>query len=105
MIVLQVVPQAGKDAYKLLRDKVTHAAQTWSWSNKAKTRLSHSSEQINGYIEVASADGVLIVQIVPASDKDTYSLTEKFIGRLVDWFKDDLVAINLQFVPDTKKTK
>jgi hypothetical protein len=93
MIVLQVVPRGGRDAYKLLRDKVTHEAQTWSWKNKAKTRLSHSSPSASGYIEVSSADGVVIAQVRPTNGADPYFLTEKFIGRLVAWFKDELLAI------------
>jgi len=77
---------------------VTHEARTWSWSNKAKTRLKHA-QQSSGYIEVSSADGVLIAQICPG-DGDPYFLVEKFIGRLVAWFQIELAAINLQFLTD-----
>ncbi|TAK84791.1 MAG: hypothetical protein EPO20_13190 [Betaproteobacteria bacterium] len=106
MIVLQIVPRAGTDAYKLLRDKVTHEARTWSWRNKAKTRLQHVQKRA-GYIEVGSAEGVVVAQIVPAKESDQFFLAEKFIGRLIAWFADDLATINLQFldVPRTKKKK
>ena len=104
MITFQVVPQAGIDAYKLLRDKVTHEAQTWFWGNKAKTRLKHSSVK-NGYIEVSSADGVLIAQIRPKEEADSYKLAEKFIGRSVAWFENDIHAINMQFVDENRKKK
>ncbi len=103
MIVMQVVPRAGHDAYKLLRDKVTHEARTWSWSNKAKTRLRHTQSP-SGYIEVGSADGVLVGQIRPGQG-DAYFLAEKFIGRLVAWFEGDLAAVNLQFIPEERKGK
>ena len=33
--------KGNKDSYKLLRDKVSHEANTWSWANKAKTKLIH----------------------------------------------------------------
>ena len=101
MISIQVVPGQGADAYKLLRDKVTHEANTWYWVNKAKSRLRHTQVK-KGYIEVANADGVLVAQIYPKEAKDLFYLSEKFIGRLIGWFDDQLVAINIQFVPDGK---
>jgi hypothetical protein len=96
MVSLQIVPRGGVDAYRLLRHKVTHEAKTWSWKNKAKTRLIHKQNP-NGYIEVGSADGVVVAEIHPGDDDDTYFFAEKFIGRLVAWFRPDLAAINLQF--------
>ena len=96
MLSLQIVPREGIDAYRLLRDKVTHEARTWSWKNKAKTRLIHKQNE-SGYIEVGSADGVLVAEIHPANDNETYFFAEKFIGRLVAWFRPDLAAINIQF--------
>jgi hypothetical protein len=94
MLTIQIVPCAGNDAYKLLRDKVTHEAQTWSWANKAKTRLEHVNS--GGYIEVGSADGILVAQIHPRNEEDQFFLAEKFVGRLIAWFANDLVAINIQ---------
>jgi len=102
VLVVQVVPRAGRDAYRLLRDKVTHEARTWSWVNRAKTRLKHSQVE-DGYIEVASADGVLIASIFPAENADLFFLAEKFIGRLTAWFADDLAAINMQFLPEERR--
>ncbi len=96
MIVLQVVPRAGVDAYKLLRHKVTHEAKTWSWTNRRKTRLRHHRVKA-GHIDVSSADGVLVAQIRPADPAELFFLAEKFIGRLIAWFEEDLQAINLQF--------
>lgn len=107
MLVLQVVPVAGKDAYRLLRHKVTHEAQTWSWANKAKTRLRHVRIE-RGYIEVGSADGILVAQVVPTAESDSFFLAEKFIGRLIAWFSSEIAAINLQFLPEVvapKKTR
>ncbi|MBI4402460.1 MAG: hypothetical protein HY581_12615 [Nitrospirae bacterium] len=103
MITIQVIPRGGRDAYKLLRHKVIHEAQTWSWANKAKTRLSHTRKD-SGYIEVSSADNVLIAQLHP-QDSDPYFLVEKFVGRLVAWFEPELFAINIQFIPDEKKKR
>jgi hypothetical protein len=96
MLSLQVIPRAGVDAYRLLRDKVTHEARTWSWKNKRKTRLVHK-QNAAGYIDVGSADGVVVAEIHAANETDTYFFAEKFIGRLVAWFLPDLAAINLQF--------
>jgi|SRR3974390_1307277 len=96
MLSLQIVPKAGSDAYRLLRDKVTFDAKTWSWKNKAKTRLVHKQKP-SGFIEVGSADGVLVAEIHAAMDEDTYFFAEKFIGRLVAWFQSELLAINIQF--------
>src|SRR5262249_11575501 len=83
MITVQVVPRYGLDVYKLLRDKVTHQAQTWSWKNKAKTRLVHRNDK-SGYVEVDSVDGILIAQIRSSIEKP-YFLPEKLVGRLVAW--------------------
>jgi hypothetical protein len=101
MISIQVVPSHGTDAYKILRDKVTHEAATWYWVNKTKTRLRHSQIK-KGYIEVANAEGVLVAHIYPKESKDLFYLSEKFIGRLIGWFEDQLVAINIQFLSDHK---
>jgi hypothetical protein len=65
MISIQVVPKKDEDAYKLLPDKVTHEAATWYWVNAAKSRLRHTQVK-KGYIEVASAEGVLVVYICSA---------------------------------------
>lgn len=103
MILIQVVPNGNNDAYKLLRDKVSHEAKTWSWANKAKTRLIHS--QADGYIEVDSADGVLVARVYPKDKRSKDILVEKYIGRLVAWFQDELTAINIQFAADPPKKK
>jgi len=104
MLIIQVVPHAGVDAYRLLSDKVTHEAKTWSWANKGKTRLAHKGNE-DGYIEVASAEGVLVAHVRPADPDDLYFFAEKFIGRLVAWFQDDLAAINLQFMAQAPSKK
>jgi hypothetical protein len=104
MLVLQIVPRTGVDAYKILRYKVTHEARTWSWRNKAKTRLQHSQNK-SGYVEVGRTDGVVVARVVPATKSDEFFLAEKFIGRLVAWFAEDLAAINLQFVEPPQNGK
>jgi len=96
MLRLQIVPRSGLDAYRLLRDKVTHEAQTWVWKNKAKTRLTRINEPKRGYIEIGSADGIVVAEIRPARQEDDWFFAEKFIGRLVAWFPSDIVAINVQ---------
>ena len=101
MIAIQIVPKTGQDAYKLLRDKVTHEARTWSWSNKAKTRLVHK-RSTSGYIEVTDAEGILLARIISDNSRP-YFLLERFVGRLVAWFQDRLFAINIQFMPDLRK--
>ncbi len=105
MILIQVVPNGSKDAYKLFKDKVSHEANTWSWANKAKTKLIHSQAKNKGYIEVDSADGVIVAKIYPKTEDAEYYLTEKFVGRLIAWFQADLVAINVQFVADAPAKK
>jgi hypothetical protein len=103
MLKIQVVPHTGIDAYRILREKVTHEARTWSWKNKAKTRLVHSQVK-SGYIEVGSADGVIVAEIHPG-DGEQYFFAEKFVGRLVAWFPEELFAINIQFLSDKAKRK
>lgn len=98
MIRIQVVPRAGADAYRLLRSKVLHDAATWYWSNKKKTRLRHV--QSGGYIDVANAGGVVVATVCPKEPRDIFYLAEKFMGRLVAWFEEDLSAINVQFVEE-----
>ena len=99
MLVLQAVPAPGLDAYKLLRARIKQAP-TWDWGNKKRTRLKHVQRQRGGYIEISNAGGVLVAHIRPNSPDDLFYLAEKFTGRLVAWFQADLLAINLQFVPE-----
>lgn len=103
MIFIQVIPNGNHDAYKMLRDKVSHEANTWSWANKGKTKLVHSN--IDGYIEIGSADGVVVAHVFPKSKGYEYYLVEKFMGRLIAWFPSDIAAINVQFVTDLQKKK
>lgn len=104
MLVLQAVPAGQLDAFKLLRGRIRRAP-TWSWGNKAKTRLKHAQRPKGGYIEVGGSDGVLIAHIHPKTPDDLFYLTEKFTGRLVAWFEGQLLAINLQFVPEPAPAK
>ena len=97
MLVLQAVPAPGRDAYKLLRAHI-RAASTWEWGNKAKTRLKHVQRPQGGHIAIASADGVLVAHIHSKTASDQFYLVEKFTGRLVAWFEQDLMAINIQIV-------
>jgi hypothetical protein len=103
MIVVQVVPKGDRDVYRMLRSKVLHEATTWHWHNKAKTRLKHVRSK--GYVEVGNANGVLVARIYPRERSDLFYLLEKFMGRLVAWFEEDMAAINVQFVPDPKPRK
>jgi hypothetical protein len=97
MISLQIVPRHGVDAYRLLRDKVTHEARTWAWKNRKRTRLTHKSDPKRGHIDVARADGVVVAEIRPVRPDDDWFFVEKFIGRIVAWFSSDIAAINVQF--------
>ena len=99
MLVLQAVPAGHLDAYKLLRARI-RAASTWSWANKAKTRLKHLQRPKGGFIRISGANGVLVAHIHPKTPADLFYLAEKFTGRLVAWFEGDLVSISMQFVPD-----
>jgi hypothetical protein len=104
MLVLQAVPAPGRDAYRLLRARI-RVASTWEWSNKAKSRLRHIQRPKGGHISVANANGVLVAHVLPKTPKDLFYLAEKFTGRLVAWFEQDLLAINIQFVPDAAPPK
>lgn len=99
MLVLQAVPRANEDAYKLLRARIREAA-TWEWSNKAKTRLRHVQRPKGGYIQISNAGGVLVAHIHPKTPNDLFYLAEKFTGRLIAWFEEQLQSINIQIVPD-----
>ena len=99
MLSLQAVPVPGKDIFKLLRARVRHA-NTWEWANKARTRLRHVQRRKGGHIRIANAAGVLVASVHPKSADDSFYLAEKFTGRLVAWFADDLSAINVQFTPE-----
>jgi len=102
MLILEAVPAPGRDAYRLLRARVRGAA-TWEWANKAKTRLRHVQRPKGGHIALSNANGVLVARVNPKSAADLFYLAEKFTGRLVAWFEQDLLAINIQFVPEPPK--
>lgn len=104
MLVLQAVPATGRDAYKLLRARIREAT-TWEWSNKAKTRLRHAQRRTGGHIALSNANGVLVAHVMPKTASDLFYLAEKFTGRLVAWFEADLLAINIQFVPEPPAPK
>jgi hypothetical protein len=104
LLILQAVPAPGCDAYRLLRARIRQAS-TWNWSNKAKTRLKHVQRPKGGHIEIANANGVLVAHVRPKTPNDLFYLAEKFTGRLVAWFESDLVAINIQFVPEPPPKK
>jgi hypothetical protein len=104
MLVLQAVPVGNLDAFKMLRARIREA-NTWSWANKARTRLKHVQRPQGGYIAVENAGGVLVAHIHAKTTRDLFYLVEKFTGRLVAWFEGELLAINLQFVPDPKPPK
>lgn len=99
MLVLQAVPRANQDAYKLLRARIREAA-TWEWSNKARTRLRHVQRPRGGHIQISNAGGVLVAHIHPKTPNDLFYLAEKFTGRLIAWFEEELQSINIQIVPD-----
>lgn len=103
MIQIQVVPRDGVDAYKLLRAKVLHDAATWYWSDKKRTRLRHV--QSDGHIDIAHGGGVVVARVVPKERRDLFYLGEKFIGRMVAWFEDELSAINVQLLPPAAPVK
>ena len=107
MLVLQVIPAPGQDAYKLLRARIKDA-ETWGWGNKAKTRIKHVQRPQGGYIQISNADGVLVAHVRPKTPADLFYLAEKFTGRLIAWFANDLAAVNMQFInepPPVKKRK
>ena len=104
MMVLQVIPAPGRDAFKLLRARIRQAS-TWDWGNKARTRLKHVQRPKGGHIAIANANGVLVAHIYPKTPNDLFYLAEKFTGRLVAWFEADLVAINIQFLAEPVKPK
>jgi hypothetical protein len=103
MLVLQAVPSHDVDLYKLLRARIREAS-TWIWGNKARTRLKHVQAPHGGYIRIEGAAGVLVAHVHPKAPRDLFYLAEKFTGRLIAWFENDLLAINIQFIPEPVKT-
>ena len=104
MLVLQAVPAQGRDAFRLLKARIREA-NTWEWANKARNRLRHVSRRQGGHIAISNANGVLVAHIRPKTPGDLWFLAEKFTGRLIAWFEQDLLAINVQFVADPPARK
>jgi hypothetical protein len=102
MIQIEIVPREGVNAYTLLRSRV-HRAATWRWGNRAKTRLRHV--QSEGWIDVKRAGRVVTAHVFPKSPRDVFYLAEKLTGRLVAWFGDDLMSINVRFSAKPHKKK
>ena len=103
MIQIQVLPRTGYDAWALLRSRILHQAATWEFANKAKTRIKHIRR--NGHLEVGHAGGVVVATVVPKDAGDEFYLAEKFIGRIVAWFSDEIAGINVQFMADPAAPK
>jgi hypothetical protein len=121
MIRIQVVPRAGSDVYGLLRDKTsppTFIEGNWHpvlvWEDKPKPRIvtlygnGHSREWGmsvgDSYIELSSADGILVADVHPESGNQ-YSLITRFVGSLMQWFPQQLFAINIHFVPEARASR
>jgi hypothetical protein len=99
MLVLQAVPVRDVDVFKLLRARIREAS-TWTWGNKARTRLKHIQRPQGGHITIQNAGGVLVAHIYPKTTADLFYLAEKFTGRLIAWFESDILSINIQLVPE-----
>jgi hypothetical protein len=104
MLVLQAVPVRDVDAFKLLRARIRQAS-TWTWGNKARTRLKHVQRPAGGHIAIANAGGVLVAHVHPKTPADLFYLAEKFTGRLIAWFESDLLSVNIQFVAEPAPAK
>ena len=104
MLILQAIPAPGRDAFKLLRARI-RAATTWDFANKKRTRLKHVQRPRGGYISIANANGVLVAHVHPKTPNDLFYLAVKFTGRLIAWFESDLMAINIQVVPDPQPAR
>jgi hypothetical protein len=104
VIVLQAVPAPGRDAYRMLRARIKDAS-TWKWGNKARTRIKHVQRPQGGHIAIANAGGVLVAHVHPKTASDLFYLAEKFTGRLIAWFEQDLLAINIQVIAEPPKPK
>jgi len=104
VLILQAVPRHDVDVFKLLRARIRQAS-TWTWGNKARTRLKHVQLGRGGYIQIEGASGVLVAHVRPKAPNDLFYLAEKFTGRLIAWFEKDLLSINIQFVPEPEKPK
>lgn len=104
MLVLQAVPVRDVNAYKLLRAKIREAS-TWTWGNKARTRLKHIQRPKGGHISIADANGVLVAHVHPKTPSDLFYLAEKFTGRLIAWFEHDLHSIDIQFIAEPEPVK
>jgi len=96
MLTVQVIPTVECKLYQLLKEKIAHHATTFFWANGTKTRLKHNAG--NGYIDIASDNGILLARIKPAHR--TEFLIEKFVGRLVAWFPTEVAAINVQVIEE-----
>ncbi len=99
MLVLQAIPNGDIDAYKALRARIREA-NTWSWGNKAKTRLKHVARPAGGFVQISNANGVLVAHIHPKSPADLFYLLEKFTDGYREGKEGELLAINIQFVAD-----
>jgi hypothetical protein len=104
MLVLQAVPVRDANAFKLLRAKIREAS-TWTWGNKARTRLKHIQRPRGGHIRIADANGVLVAHVHPESPSDLFYLAEKFTGRLIAWFEHELHSISIQFIAEPERPK
>lgn len=96
MLTVVIIPEAGLDASRLLRDKVTHEARTLYWKDRRKTRLAHK-EIGSGYIEIGEAKGTVVAEIRADGKDDIFFLAEKLIGACVRWFQSELSGITIQF--------
>ena len=106
-MIVQIVPRAGKDVLSRSRDKVTHRSKNLVLVEQSQDALLAFLFDCFGYKEVSSADGVLVAQIKAGEGVANawLYLIEKLLhtDEVVDWFEEDLVAINLQFIPSSSQ--
>lgn len=100
MVHLQLISREGDDLRAVIRSAIEegHIKSFEIARIRGGLRIRHRKFQ--GEIRLDPTAGPLLVSVRCRDRTKEWQLLSAFIGRLADHFKDEIIAINMQFEPN-----
>ncbi len=100
MVHLQLISRAGEDLRAVIREAIEegHIKSFEIARIRGGLRIQHKKFQ--GEIRFEPTDGPLLVTVRCRDRTKEWQLLSAFLGRVADHFKDEVIAINMQFEPN-----